>query len=213
MVDEPAQAYCYADVALVTGDSVICEKIKDLGHRGACEALVKRVYSKCSEWIYADYCYRDVAALIGDTSVCDQIKHEGGKIECKAVVLNDASLCENSDNQDCYQKIALLTGDEKACDELKKRENEEVGSMRAIHNLDEEVSKCIKMAKKEVTGCLFELDGIGCDLIPVMAKNPSLCENLGALYQGDISSKDRCYFYAAMRIADLLQPQLVVLRN
>lgn len=213
MVDEPAQAYCYADVALVTGDSAICKKIKDLGHRGACEALVERVYSKCSEWIYADYCYRDVAALIGDTSVCDQIKHEGGKIECKAVILNDASLCENSDNQDCYQKIALLTGDEKACDELKKRENVGVGSMRAIHNLDEEVSKCIKMAKKEVTGCLFELDGIGCDLIPAMAKNPSLCENLGALYQGDISSKERCYFYAAMRIADLLQPQLVVLRN
>lgn len=214
MVDEPATAYCYADVALATGDSTICKKIEDLGHREACKAFVERAKDKCSKWIYADYCYRDVAALIGDTSICDYIKHEGGKIECKAVILNDATLCQNSDNEDCYQMLALLTGDEKVCDELKKRENVEVGSMRLINNLDKEVSKCIKMAKKEITGCLFESgSGIDCDLIPVMAKNPSLCENLKATYQGDISSKDRCYFYAAIRLANLLPPELIVLRN
>jgi len=213
MLDESAAPYCYADVALATGNSAICGKIKDSSHKEACEALVEKDKDKCSGWIYADYCYRDVAALTGNTAGCDSIKYEGGKIDCKAVVLNDASLCENSDNQDCYQKVALLTGDEKACDELKKRENEEVGSHRVIYNLDEEVSKCIKMAKKEVDGCLFELDGIGCDLIPAMAKDASLCDKLPALYQGDVSSKDRCYYYAAMSINDLLPPQLIVLRN
>lgn len=213
MLDESAAPYCYADVALATGNSAICGKITDSGHKESCEALVERAEDKCSNWIYADYCYRDVAALIGDASICDYIKYEGGKIECKAVILRDASLCKNSDNQDCYQTVALLTGDEKACDELKKRENEQAGSIRMIYKLDEEVSKCIKMARKEVTGCLFELNGIGCDLIPAMAKDPSLCENLGALYPGDISSKDRCYFSAAMRKEELLPPQLIVLRN
>ena len=215
MLDESSAPYCYADVALVTGNSAICGKIKDSDHKEACEALVEKAPAKCSKWIYADYCYRDVAALIGDTSICDYIKYEGGKIECKAVILRDASLCENSDNQDCYQKIALITGDEKACDDLKKREVVEEGSRRVIYNLDNEVSRCIEMAKKEMTGCSTTVSnsGIDCDLIPAMAKNPSLCENLETSYPGDVTNKGRCYFYSAMMMEDLLPPQLIVLRN
>ncbi|MBI2135664.1 hypothetical protein HYU06_01175 [Candidatus Woesearchaeota archaeon] len=212
MVDEPATAYCYADVALVAKDSAICGKIKEVGHREACKALVERAKDKCSKWIYADYCYRDVAALIGDTSVCDKINYEGGKMNCKAVILNDASLCQNSGNEDCYQMLALLKGDKKVCDELSKIQ---ITGERpiAIANLDKEVSKCIKMAEKEITGCLFESgSGTDCDLIPAMAKNPSLCENLQSDYPG-FAERDRCYFYAAIRIADLLPPQLIVLRN
>lgn len=215
MLDESAAPYCYADVALAAKNSAICEKIKDSSHEKACKALVERAKDKCSEWIYADYCYRDVAALTGNTDACDYIKYEGGKIECRAVVLNDAALCENSDNQDCYQKVALLTGDEKACDELQKRENERAGSGKTIYNLDKEVSRCIMMAKKEMTGCSTTLSnsGIDCDLIPVMAKDASLCENLKASYPGDVGNKDRCYFYSAISLADLMSPQLILLRN
>lgn len=217
MVNEPARPYCYADVALATGDSGICGKIKDSSHKEACKALVEKAPAKCSGWIYADYCYRDVAALIGDTSVCDYIKYEGGKVDCKAVILRDATICQNSDNEDCYQKLALLTGDEKVCDELKKRgdvkegESVEEGGIRKIYNLDLEVSKCIKMAKREVIGCLFKSgSGTDCDLIPAFAKNPSLCENLKSDYEG-FAERDLCYFYAVMGAADLLPPQLIVL--
>ncbi|MBU4590641.1 MAG: GPI anchored serine-threonine rich family protein, partial [Candidatus Omnitrophica bacterium] len=216
------ETYCYKDVAMVTQDSAICKKIKDPGRRGACEALAERDSAKCSGWVYADYCYEEAAALTGDASICNLIN----STDCKAVVLKDVSFCENSDTEDCYQMLALLTGDEKVCEGLKERDD-----LEWARDLDHEVNKCIKMARREIADCFIgPATGVDCNVIPSVIGDPSLCEHLKLVKDycqkaytsperiqqceelGWHLNKDSCYFNTAMRIADLLPLEWIVLR-
>ncbi|GAI15850.1 unnamed protein product, partial [marine sediment metagenome] len=84
-------------------------------------------------------------------------------------------------------------------------------------DLDREVNKCIKMAKREITGCfIVPATGIDCFMIPPVIGDPSLCEHLKLVKDycqkaypspekiqqceqlGWHLNKDACYFYTAI---------------
>lgn len=125
------KAGCFTAVALKTGDSKICEQLRE-ELMYACISLVaecKKDETLCDDRIsdltYQWGCISGVAKAKKDVSLCEPIEnpaHRNPCIEGVAAAKKDVSLCnmieENSSRDDCIVEVAIAAEDPSLCSQL-----------------------------------------------------------------------------------------------
>ena len=120
---------CIENLALKSGDSVMCGKISYEYDRNMCEARVAKKLSDCEKFDYRfkKACYQSVAKAKKDISICDE-KIPRMKDTCRGVVYSaiaaekkDKTICDKIPprtalRDSCYADVAIASNDRSACD-------------------------------------------------------------------------------------------------
>jgi len=200
-LEEKDRSDCYRELAVISKNPALCEKIIDEQISDRCNSQLKNLLknpidiaisthdiSPCNDYRDPGVCIIKVAHALRDSSICDEVTHL--KQRCLAVANTDPEMCNNADYPDSclnevYKGLSIIEKDTSYCDKLK------------VELTYGEPWNCywdVAVASEDSTICETSKFSSSCySYVATKLKRPAICDNIESEVTRPI-----CYYVAVL---------------